>query len=71
LQQRLTSIRAAIQKFPMVAANKAILARRQGTPAWNTVRPPLVALPDDLKAQLFASLDTLGFGLHSETAAAT
>jgi 4-hydroxy-tetrahydrodipicolinate synthase len=71
LQQRLTSIRAAIQKFPMVAANKAILARRQGTPAWNTVRPPLVALSDELKAQLFASLDTLGFGLHSEPAAAT
>jgi 4-hydroxy-tetrahydrodipicolinate synthase len=70
MQQRLTSVRAAIQKFPMVAANKAILARRQSAPAWTTVRPPLVALPVERQSELFAMLEALEFGLHETVTAA-
>jgi len=70
MQQRLTSVRAAIQKFPMVAANKAILARRRAAPAWKVVRPPLVALSVERQAELFAALDALEFGpLDAVTAA--
>src|ERR1700730_5524533 len=47
MQERLTAIRAAIQKFPMVAANKAILAELQAAPDWGIVRPPLRSLGVD------------------------
>jgi len=60
MQRALTAIRAAIQKYPLVSANKAILARIHGDEAWNVVRPPLVALTPDQRTALFASLDALG-----------
>ena len=61
MQRQLTAIRAAIQKYPLVSANKAILARIHGDDGWSVVRPPLVALSADANAALFASLDALGF----------
>ena len=61
MQRALTAIRAAIQKYPLVSANKAILARIHNDDSWNVVRPPLVALAPDQKTALFASLDALGF----------
>jgi len=61
MQRQLTAIRAAIQKYPLVSANKAILARIHGDDGWNVLRPPLVALAAEAKAALFASLDALGF----------
>ena len=70
MQQRLTSVRAAIQKFPMVAANKAILARRHAAPGWNVVRPPLVVLSGEKQTELFAALDALEFGPHDAVTAA-
>ncbi len=59
MQQALTAVRAAIQKFPMVAANKAILAELQGAPDWGIVRPPLRPLGVDAREQLFAALEPL------------
>jgi 4-hydroxy-tetrahydrodipicolinate synthase len=70
LQQELTAVRAAIQKFPMVPANKAILAELRHTGAWNLVRPPLRPLADEAKQALFASLTALGFALDRPAAAA-
>jgi 4-hydroxy-tetrahydrodipicolinate synthase len=70
LQQELTAVRAAIQKFPMVPANKAILAELRREPGWNVVRPPLRSLPDEAKQPLFASLAALGFELDRSVAAA-
>jgi 4-hydroxy-tetrahydrodipicolinate synthase len=70
MQQQLTAARAAIQKFPMVAANKAILARRQEAPAWNMVRPPLVSLSETQQTGLFAALEPLGFALRDAAAVA-
>ena len=43
-QAQLTAVRAAIQKYPLVSANKAILAQAQADPGWNVVRPPLRTL---------------------------
>jgi 4-hydroxy-tetrahydrodipicolinate synthase len=70
VQQKITAVRAAIQKFPVIPANKAILARFQSTPEWATVRPPLSPLADGAKAQLFGSLESLQFGLFQTVAAA-
>ena len=70
LQQELTAVRAAIQKFPMVPANKAILAELRQAPGWNVVRPPLRPLADESKQTLFASLTALGFTLDRPAAAA-
>ncbi len=64
MQQQLSALRAAVQKFPLVPANKAILGRLQRTDDWNTVRPPLTALSSDAKAQLFGALESLHFDLE-------
>jgi 4-hydroxy-tetrahydrodipicolinate synthase len=70
MQQQLTAIRAAIQKFPMVAANKAILAELQAAPDWSVVRPPLRPLAVDAREQLFASLEPLHFVTRHPVSAA-
>jgi 4-hydroxy-tetrahydrodipicolinate synthase len=70
MQQRLTALRAAVQKFPLVPANKAILARLQGAPEWNVVRPPLVALSNEAGTQLFSALEALHFELGQSVAVA-
>jgi 4-hydroxy-tetrahydrodipicolinate synthase len=69
LQQKITAVRAAIQKLPAVAANKAILAHFKTTPEWGTVRPPLSPLANEAKTQLFQSLESLRFGLSQTVAA--
>ena len=61
LQDGIARTRGAIQKFPMVAANKAILARVRDDPAWDVVRPPLRPLAAEAKAQLFQALEALQF----------
>jgi 4-hydroxy-tetrahydrodipicolinate synthase len=61
LQEAISGVRGAIQKFPMVAANKAILARLCTSPEWDVVRPPLRSLATEAKAQLFDALEALQF----------
>lgn len=63
MQQKLSTLRAAIQKFPMVAANKAILARLHDAPDWDIVRPPLTSLTPTMRSQLYAAVEGLGFEL--------
>lgn len=70
LQQEIAAVRAAIQKFPMVPANKAILAELRQAPAWNVVRPPLRMLADEARHALMTSLTALGFALDRPAAAA-
>ena len=64
MQQQLSALRAAVQKFPLVPANKAILGRLQQTEDWKTVRPPLTALSNDAQGQLFSALKALRFELE-------
>jgi 4-hydroxy-tetrahydrodipicolinate synthase len=64
LQAQLSAVRAAIQKYPLVSANKAILADAQSAPEWNTVRPPLRPLSAEATAELLGSLASLEFALR-------
>ena len=67
LQQEIAAVRAAIQKHPMVPANKAILAEMLQAPGWETVRPPLRRLAADAKQALLAALAPLGLMLDRST----
>ena len=66
LQAQLTAVRAAIQKYPLVSANKAILAQAQADPGWNVVRPPLLSLTPETTAELLRTLAGLQFSLPSK-----
>jgi len=57
LQERITSLRAILQPYPLVAALKAIMRRWTGDSCWDALRPPLTPLPDDLGAALADRLD--------------
>ena len=70
MQQAIAAVRAAVQKFPLVAANKSILAELHDAPDWNLVRPPLVSLAEEARAQLFASLEAAQFSVKQRMAAA-
>jgi len=50
---RQAALRAALAGLPLVPALKALLARAEGDPGWNPVRPPLVELSPDQEFQLF------------------
>ena len=65
-QAQLTAVRAAIQKYPLVSANKAILAQAQADPGWNVVRPPLRTLSTEATAELLSALEALQFSLPSK-----
>jgi len=60
-QADLNALREIVQRMPMIAALKAIVARQAEDDAWRTLRPPLVSLSDDQCAELYASLDEHGF----------
>ena len=66
MQQKLSTFRAAVQKFPMVAANKSILSRLHDSPDWRVVRPPLGALTNAQETQLFSAIEGLGFRLSAD-----
>jgi len=70
MQAKLTAVRAAIQKYPLVSANKAILAHAHGDPGWSVVRPPLVPLGKEATAELLRALDALQFPLPAALATA-
>jgi len=62
-QATLDGVRAAFQRFPMIAALKAAVAHHSGDASWATVRPPLVALTGEQKRQLLEALDALAFAM--------
>jgi 4-hydroxy-tetrahydrodipicolinate synthase len=61
LQQRLTAVRDAIEKFPAIPALKRVMAERSGTSAWLNLRPPHVALSEDRATALRVELKDKGF----------
>src|SRR5580698_4234390 len=61
MQDAITATRAVVQKYPMIPALKAIVARAFDDPEWITVRPPLIELTDDQRVSLAAELDANGF----------
>ncbi|MGH7416517.1 MAG: dihydrodipicolinate synthase family protein, partial [Candidatus Rokuibacteriota bacterium] len=60
-QARLDEIRGIMQRYPMIPALKAVIARYGGDGAWVTVRPPLIALTPEQRAALAAELGRAAF----------
>ena len=63
LQGEITTLRKALQAYPMVPALKRIVAHFHNDPEWAAVRPPLVPLDPAQSAALIADLARLGFAL--------
>jgi 4-hydroxy-tetrahydrodipicolinate synthase len=70
LQEQITATRAVVQKYPVIPALKAIVARGFNDPEWATVRPPLVELTAGQRESLAADLDSHGFRLAASAGAA-
>jgi len=70
LQSQLDAIRATFQKFPMIPALKAAVARWGGDPGWARVRPPLVELDANQTATLIAELEKREFEMPGLAVAA-
>ena len=63
LQADITTLRKALQAYPMVPALKRIVAHYHNDPNWAAVRPPLVPLDRAQSTALIADLGKLGFSL--------
>ncbi|MBV8935276.1 MAG: dihydrodipicolinate synthase family protein [Alphaproteobacteria bacterium] len=63
LQAEITTLRKALQAYPMVPALKRIVAHFHGDPQWAAVRPPMVPLDEAQSSALIADLAKLGFTL--------
>jgi len=63
MQEKIAATRAVVQKYPMIPALKAIVARGLDDAQWATVRPPLVELSSGQRESLEAELDADGFAL--------
>ncbi|KIL98958.1 4-hydroxy-tetrahydrodipicolinate synthase [Paramagnetospirillum magnetotacticum MS-1] len=63
LQADLGVFRAIMEGMPLIAALKALTARRTGEYGWRRVRPPLVALAPEAEIQLVERLGQAGIVL--------
>jgi 4-hydroxy-tetrahydrodipicolinate synthase len=63
LQAEITTLRKALQAYPMVPALKRIVAHFHNDPDWAAVRPPMEPLGEAQSAALIADLAKLGFSL--------
>ena len=63
LQSEITTLRKALQAYPMVPALKRIVAHFHNDPDWAAVRPPMVPLDPAQSSALIADLARLGFTL--------
>lgn len=63
LQQGLDDLRQLMQRFPMIPALKAVIARYTRDTEWGIVRPPLVELASDQYQNLVAMLENRGFSM--------
>jgi 4-hydroxy-tetrahydrodipicolinate synthase len=64
LQEEVNGVRGLVEKLPVVAALKAVVAEESGDPGWATVRPPLVPLPGERRGPLLADLRARGFAME-------
>ncbi|HZH06623.1 MAG TPA: dihydrodipicolinate synthase family protein, partial [Lautropia sp.] len=62
-QRAISHTRSLFQKFPMIPALKAAIARFGNDPDWATVRPPLAALTAAQADALGRSLEADGFSM--------
>ena len=59
LHDQVATIRSVFEGYPLVPALKATLARDTGDKGWQTLRPPLTAMPAAKTAELLNSLDSI------------
>ncbi len=69
MQAALDGVRAAFQKFPLVAALKTAIAHWGRDPDWMRLRPPLTELSPAQAGELIDSLEALGFSMPGLPAA--
>jgi 4-hydroxy-tetrahydrodipicolinate synthase len=62
-QASLNIVRGVFQQFPTIPALKATIAHFADTPAWLTVRPPLVELDDAQRDALSQALKRIDFSM--------
>jgi 4-hydroxy-tetrahydrodipicolinate synthase len=60
LQAELNAVRKAVEGRGTIPAVKAVLAERYGDPAWLALRPPLMAIAEDKRAELLADPAIVG-----------
>jgi 4-hydroxy-tetrahydrodipicolinate synthase len=63
MQSRLNRVREVFQRYPTIAAVKAVLAVANDDDNWRYVRPPLSRLPDVDSQVLVRELERLKFKL--------
>lgn len=61
MQEKMNDLRLMMQQFPMIPALKAAIAHYSGDTDWEYIRPPLVELTAEQKAEMLAELDKRGF----------
>jgi len=69
LQKDITATRNVMQKYPMMAALKAVIAHYARDAEWATMRPPLVELTPAQSKALMAELEARGFDMPGLAAA--
>jgi 4-hydroxy-tetrahydrodipicolinate synthase len=63
LNAHMVAVRTAIEAYPVIPAQKFLLAGQRKDPDWRRVRPPLLDLDDKQGAELLESLAKLDFSL--------
>jgi 4-hydroxy-tetrahydrodipicolinate synthase len=58
---RISTLRAVLERYPLVAALKALLARGTSHADWAVTRPPITPLPADAAARMFDELAACGY----------
>ncbi|NCF26962.1 MAG: dihydrodipicolinate synthase family protein [Gammaproteobacteria bacterium] len=62
--QDMIAARTAIEAYPVIPAQKFLLARHRTDPQWQRVRPPLLDLDEKQGAELLESLAKIDFALN-------
>lgn len=63
LQDRITTVRMAIQAYPMIPSLKRMVEHFHESPGWRQTRPPMVDLDDARWEKLLADLKAVDFAL--------
>ena len=60
LNERISTVRAILERYPLISSLKALLARDTGHGEWAITRPPITPVPADAMARLFDELAACG-----------
>lgn len=63
IDEHMVAARTAIEAYPVIPAQKFLIARHRSDPQWQRVRPPLLDLEDRQGAELMAALAKINFAM--------